>query len=128
MKTFFLIILSIQILIFLCKESKFDILNISDNEIKTIQFKKGVNFYIFKYNKIPLKNNSSSTFIIQGLTFKNDLNYYLYQNKEDIIEINNEFTNYKNEKTVLSYDSGIIDTSKVKNDFYFVIKKPDSNL
>ena len=104
------------------------ILNISDNEIKTIQFKKGVNFYIFKYNKIPLKNNSSSTFIIQGLTFKNDLNYYLYQNKEDIIEINNEFTNYKNEKTVLSYDSGIIDTSKVKNDFYFVIKKPDSNL
>ncbi len=64
MKTFFLIILSIQILIFLCKESKFDILNISDNEIKTIQFKKGVNFYIFKYNKIPLKNNSSSTFII----------------------------------------------------------------
>ena len=125
---FFLIILSIQILIFLCKESKFDILNISDNEIKTIQFKKGVNFYIFKYNKIPLKNNSSSTFIIQGLTFKNDLNYYLYQNKEDIIEINNEFTNYKNEKTVLSYDSGIIDTSKVKNDFYFVIKKPDSNL
>ena len=56
------------------------------------------------------------------------MNYYLYQNKEDIIEINNEFKNYKNEKTVLSYDSRIIDTSKVKNDFYFVIKKPDSNL
>ena len=67
---FFLIILSIQILIFLCKESKFDILNISDNEIKKIQFKKGVNFYIFKYNKIPLKNNSFSTFIYKDSLLK----------------------------------------------------------
>ena len=122
---FFLINLSIQMLIFYCYESKFDVIDISINEKKTVFFDNKSNFYVFNYVQKPL-NNFPSSLAIKALPIQKNFNYYLYQNKEEIMQINSEFKNYKNEKTLLNYDSGIIDTSKIdKNNFYFVIHYPN---
>ena len=116
------LILYFIFLIISTKESKIEIIELSNYESKEIKFTKSKNYHIFKFNYNPIPNVNYTSCTIRLNPPNKIYNYFIYDNAGDIFEENGFFKHYTNKNTKLDSQVGVILLEKRNKDFYIVLQ------
>ena len=116
------LILYFIFLIISTKESKIEIIELSNYESKEIKFTKSKNYHIFKFNYNPIPNVNYTSCTIRLNPPNKIYHYFIYDNAGDILEENGFFKHYTNKNTKLDSQVGVILLEKRNKDLYIVLQ------